>query len=165
MPGGAKKSNSTRLRLQERSGSALLVILFIAVLLAIAMGTYLALTSQGNTSVKRSIGWNAALPLAEAGVEEALSHVKTNTNEFGKDGWTLSSEGFGKQRFLGDGYYSVNLAGFPGGKVYITSTGYGIWRASNFVARTVQVVAQTPSPFIPIGLVATNITFGGNFGG
>jgi hypothetical protein len=90
--------------------------------------------------------------------------VKTNTNEFGKDGWTLSSEGFGKQRLLGDGYYSVTLAGFPGGKVYITSTGYGAWRASNYIARTVQVVAQTPSPFVPIGLVATNIVFGGNFG-
>jgi len=128
------------------------------------MGTYLALTSQGNSNVKRSIGWNSALPLAEAGVEEALSHIMRNTNAFGKDGWTSSSEGFGKQRSLGDGYYAVNIAGFPGGMVFITSTGYGAWRASNFVARTVQVVAQTPAPFMPIGLVATNISFGGNFG-
>jgi hypothetical protein len=142
----------------------LLVILIIAGILAAAIGTYLALTSTGNTNVKRSIGWNAALPLAEAGVEEALSHIVRNTNAFGKDGWTLSSDGFGKQRSLGDGYYAVNIAGFPGGMVYITSTGYGAWRTSNFVTRTVQVIAQTPSPFIPIGLVATNITFGGHFG-
>jgi len=154
----------SRFDARKRSASALLVILIIAGILAAAIGTYLALTSQGNSNVKRSIGWNAALPLAEAGVEEALSHVVLNTNQFGKDGWTLSSEGFGKQRLLGDGYYSVNISGFPNGKVYVTSTGYGVWRASNYIARTVRVAAQTPSPFIPIGLVATNITFGGNFG-
>lgn len=164
MPGGAKKSNSTRLRPQEQTGSALLVVLFIAVLLAIAMGTYLALTSQGNTNVKRSIGWNAALPLAEAGVEEALSHVVRNTNDYAVDGWKLTSGAFRKQRLLGDGYYSASISGFPGGTIYIRSTGYGAWKGSNYIARTVRVTAQTPSPFIPIGLVATNIIFGGNFG-
>jgi len=148
----------------RRSGSALLVTLLIAGLLAAAVGTYLAMTSQGNTNVKRSIGWNAALPLAEAGIEEALSHVMRNTNGFGVDGWTLGSGGYRKQRLLGDGYYSTKIAGSPGGTVFITSTGFGAWRASNYVARTVKVVAQTPSPFIPIGLEATNITFGGSFG-
>ena len=162
--GPTRKSCLSRVGVKGRYGSALLVILIIAGILAAAVGTYLALTSQGNSNVKRSIGWNAALPLAEAGVEEALTHIMRNTNAFGKDGWTSSIDGFGKQRALGDGYYAVNIAGFPGGMVYITSTGYGAWRTSNFVTRTVQVVAQTPAPFIPIGLVATNISFGGNFG-
>src|SRR6266481_4623624 len=147
----------------RRSGSALLVTLLIAGILAAAVGTYLAMTSQGNTNVKRSIGWNAALPLAEAGVEEAISHVVRNTNAFGVDGWALTNGAYRKQRLLGDGYYSTKIAGFPGGTIFITSTGFGAWRASNYVARTVQVVAQTPSPFIPVGLVATNITFGGGF--
>jgi hypothetical protein len=147
-----------------RRGSALLVVLFIAALLAVAVGTYLALTSQGNNNVKRSIGWNAALPLAEAGVEEALSHVRRNTNGYGVDGWNLTSGGFRKQRLLGDGYYSATISGFPGGTIYIKSTGFGAWRGSNYVARTVRVKAQTPSPFIPIGLVATNIVFGGHCG-
>jgi hypothetical protein len=163
-PRPTRKFSFSRFDANGRSASALLVILVIAGILAAAIGTYLALTSQGNSSVKRSIGWNAALPLAEAGVEEALSHVVLNTNQFGKDGWTLSSDGFAKQRLLGDGYYSVILDGFPNGQVYITSTGYGAWSASNYIARTVLVAAQTPSPFIPIGLVAPNITFGGNFG-
>ena len=62
----------SRFDARKRSASALLVILIIAGILAAAIGTYLALTSQGNSNVKRSIGWNAALPLAEAGVEEAV---------------------------------------------------------------------------------------------
>lgn len=148
----------------RRSGSALLVTLLIAGLLAVAVGTYLAMTSQGSTNVKRSIGWNAALPLAEAGVEEALSHVMKNTNSYAFDGWALTNGAYRKQRLLGDGYYSTKIAGSPGGTVSITSTGFGPWRASSYVARTVKVVAQTPSPFIPIGLEATNITFGGGLG-
>jgi hypothetical protein len=148
----------------RRSGSALLVTLFIAGLLAAAVGTYLAMTSTGSTNVKRSIGWNAALPLAEAGVEEALSHVMKNTNSYAFDGWSLTNGAYRKQRLLGDGYYSTKIAGFPGGTVSITSTGFGAWRASSYVARTVRVTAQTPSPFIPIGLEATNIIFGGSFG-
>lgn len=151
---------------RRRDGSALLVTLMIAALLAAAVGTYMALTSQENSSVKRSIGWNSALPLAEAGIEEGLSHIIKNTNWYAADGWALNVTNavYAKKRFLGDSYYSVTIAGMPGGTVYITSTGYGCWKASNYVARTVQVVADTPSPFLPIGLVATNIIFGGTFG-
>jgi len=151
---------------REQTGSALLVTMMITGLLAAAVGTYLALTSQGNSSVKRSIAWNAALPLAEAGVEEALSHVNRNTNSYAVDGWTynVTNGAFGKQRYVGDGFYSVSVAGSPGGIITISATGNGCWKGSNYIARTVQVVAETPSPFIPIGIEATNISFGGTFG-
>lgn len=148
------------------SGSALLVTVLIAGILAAAVGTYLALTSQENNSVKRSMGWNAALPLAEAGVEEALSHVNRNTNGYGVDGWTFNGTfgAFRKVRIISDGFYAVNIAGVPGGTIYITSSGYGCWKGSNYSTRSVQVVAETPSPFVPIGIEATNISFGGTFG-
>jgi hypothetical protein len=151
-------------RYWNRDGSALLVALMIAALLAAAVGTYLSLASQGNNNVKRSIGWNAALPLAEAGVEEALSHVNRNTNGYAVDGWVLTNGIFGKQKSMGDSYYSVTISGMPGGAVRITSTGYGCWKPSNYVARSVEVTAQTSNPFIPIGIEATNINLGGNFG-
>ena len=152
--------------LSKRSGSALLVTVMIAGILAAAVGTYLALTSQENSSVKRSIAWNAALPLAEAGVEEGLSHANRNVNGYAVDGWVYNTNYgvFSKRRFISDGYYSVSIAGFSGGTIYITSTGYGCWKGSNYIARTVMVSAETPSPFIPIGIEATNISFGGTFG-
>jgi hypothetical protein len=151
--------------LSRQSGSALLATVLIVGILAAAVGTYLALTAQSNNSVKRSIGWNAALPLAEAGIEEALTHVVRNTNSFTLDGWAFNATDatYSKKRYISDGYYSVSIAGAQGGTVTITSTGYGCWRASNYVARTVQVLAESPFPFIPIGLEATNIGFGGGF--
>jgi len=149
----------------NRSGSALLVTVFITGVLALLVGTYLAMTVSSNNSVKHSSGWNAALPLAEAGVEEALTHLALNTNGYGVDGWVLNptNRTYGKQHFLNDGYYSVSISGGNGATAAITSVGYGCWKASNYVARTVRVRAETPFPFIPIGLEATNITFGGDF--
>ena len=148
----------------KQSGTALLVTLMIAGLLAAVVGVYLSMTSSGNFKVKHSAGWNAALPMAEAGVEEAISHLMKNTNAYGVDGWRLTNGAYAKRGLLGDGYYDVNLAGFPGGTVYITSTGYGAWKGSNYVARCVQVQVDTPAPFLPIGIVATNMSLGGGFG-
>src|SRR6267378_6100207 len=110
----------------RQSGSVLLIVTFIAGVLALMLGTYLAMTSQENLKVKRSIGWNSALPMAEAGIEEACSQVTWNTNGFlwSSDGWTFNTNSwaYNKKRSLGDGYYSVDLSGWAGGIVAITST-------------------------------------------
>jgi len=123
----------------RQSGSVLLIVTFIAGVLALMLGTYLAMTSQENVTVKRSIGWNAALPMAEAGIEEACSQINANMSGYWKDGWTFNPTTFGynKTRYLGDGYYSVDLSGWPGGLVFMTSTGYGAWTGSNYISRTV----------------------------
>src|ERR1041385_8074629 len=52
-------------------GSVLLVVMMVAGLILLGLGSYLTLASQENRTVKRSLCWNAALPMAEAGVEEA----------------------------------------------------------------------------------------------
>jgi hypothetical protein len=155
----------SQIRLQER-GTTLLATLLIAGIFATVLGTYLSMTTQENLIVKRSIGWNSALPLAEAGIEEACSHVNKSTNAYIGDGWTLSTNTFAynKTRFLGDGYYSVDINGWMGGVVAITSTGYGHWRGgSNYISRTVQITAQTPTPYFPSGLIANTIDIQGNF--
>lgn len=149
----------------RQSGSVLLIVTFIAGVLALMLGTYLALTSQENVKVKRSIGWNAALPMAEAGIEEACSQVNANMSGYWGDGWTFNPTTFGynKTRYLGDSYYFVELSGWPGGLVFMTSTGYGAWTGSNYISRTVRISARTPTPFYPNGLIANNIGFQGNF--
>jgi hypothetical protein len=149
----------------RQSGSVLLIVTFIAAVLALMLGTYLAMTSQENVTVKRSIGWNAALPMAEAGIEEACSQVNANMSGYWNDGWTFNPTTFGynKTRYLGDSYYFVELNGWPGGLVFMTSTGYGAWTGSNYISRKVQITARTPTPFYPNGLIANNIGFQGNF--
>jgi len=147
-----------------QTGTTLVVTLITAGVLGLVLGSYLSMTSQENLSVKRSQAWNAALPLAEAGIEEGCSHVSA-TNIYITDGWTFDTNAFSfnKTRVLGDGYYSVNINGWAGGVISITSTGFEPWAGSNYISRTVQITARTPTPYFPSGLIANTINFGGTF--
>jgi hypothetical protein len=157
----------TRRIISRETGSTLLITMATAGILGAVLATYLSITSQENLKVKRSIGWNAAMPMAEAGIEEGCSHLSWDPTNFDwtADGWVINTNTFtySKTRFLGDGYYSVDIDGWFGGVASITSVGYGAWTGSNYISRTVQVTAQTPTPVYPSGLIAFNIDFGGTF--
>jgi hypothetical protein len=147
------------------AGNVLIVVIMTTGLVTASVAGYLALTTRQNESVMRSLCWNAALPLAEAGVEEALSHLHKNSTNWGADGWTLSGTNYTKQRPLGDSYYTVNVSGFPvtpGIPVRVLATGSSLWRDTNYLSRTVQVTAEVfPLP-LASGLVANSISFGGD---
>ncbi len=149
----------------QRAGHALLLILiFIGILSITSLASYLALTSSQNRSVMRSLSWNAALPLAEAGAEEALSHINKNAGNFALDGWVASGTNYTHgTRTLGDGNYSVMISGSPGSTVTITSTGNAHYQDADYLSRTVQVRAMSALG-LPrqVGLVASSISFGGN---
>jgi hypothetical protein len=133
-------------------------------ILTAALGTYLALTSRENKAVMRSLCWNSALPLAEAGIEEALSHLSKNYWNYAADGWTpTGGSNYFKQRVLGDSYVDVTLSGTPGSLVTIRATGYAHWMDTNYISRDLVVTAQTISSMTYPGAVATNISIGGNF--
>jgi hypothetical protein len=152
------------MRQSSQTANALLVVLLVAGVLTACMGSYLALTSAQNQSVMRSLCWNAALPLAEAGAEEALSQISRNMANWNVDGWVGKGTNFTKPpRAMGDGYYSVTIQGTPQTLATITSVGSAHWMDSTYVSRTVQVTAQTVSIPTPVGLVASNIFFGGGF--
>jgi hypothetical protein len=158
----------TRRNISRETGTTLIITLTTTGILGTVLATYMVLTSQENLKVKRSIGWNAALPMAEAGIEDACSHLSWNPTNFdwSSDGWAINtnSGAYNKTRFLGDGYYSTDIDGWVGGVVTITSKGYAAWTGgSNYISRTVVVNAQTPTPVYPSGLIAFNIDFGGTF--
>src|SRR5947207_2187035 len=127
----------------HQAGNTLLIVMMVAGILTLALGTYLELTSTQNKSVHRSLCWNSALPLAEAGVEEALSHMTKNLDNYANDDWTQSGTNYSKQRYLGDDYYTVNIAGSPGTLVTITATGYSHWVDTNYLSRDLKVTALT----------------------
>ena len=95
----------TRRNISRETGTTLIVTLATAGILGSVLATYLVMTSQENLKVKRSIGWNAALPMAEAGIEEACSHVTWNPTNFNwtADGWSFNTNTFAynKTRTLG----------------------------------------------------------------
>src|SRR5437879_11648691 len=148
-----------KIRKSRETGNTLLVVLLITALLAGAMGTYLNLTLQDHKMVKRSLSWNAALPIAEAGIEEVLTHLNKNTTNWAVDGWTTN---YARARTFGDGSYSVSFSGNLGSLVINTSTG-SIAIANGEISRTVRVTALTRKDFKFPGLTAQVINFGGTF--
>jgi hypothetical protein len=149
------------------SGNVLLAVMLTAGMLVLALETYLNLATTEHNNVKRSLSWNAALPEAEAGIEEALSHLGKNTNDYSLDGWIAggtNNNKFSKRRVLGSDYYNVSIYGYPNSVVNIDSTGAVLTAKGAWLSRAVRVTARTSSvPPIP-GFVANNISFGGDVG-
>jgi hypothetical protein len=143
----------------REAGNTLLAVMVLIGIIVLALGTYLALASQESRTVKRSLCWNAALPMAEAGIEEALSQLYKNTTNFAADGWTTNQI---KQRSLTNGYYTVKFSGRSGGTVTIISTGLVHFADDIYISRTVRVVALTSKDFKFPGLMASKILLSGD---
>ena len=142
-------------------GNTLLVVMMITGIIIAALGTYLSLALHEHATVTRSFCWNAALPMAEAGIEEVLSHLDQNKTNFVGDGWTTNSA---RTRYLGEDYYTASFSGAPGSIVTITSTGYAKLLNNQYLSRTVQVRGFTARDFKFPGLMAGSINFGGTLG-
>jgi hypothetical protein len=102
--------SATKRRSSRRRGSALLVILVTVAVIGIALAGYLDLVSSQNLSTMRSQQWNSAIPIAEAGIEEALTHLYYNPVDRATNGWDLGVDGFTKERTLGDSKFIVTIS-------------------------------------------------------
>jgi len=127
-------------------GSVLVIVMVITTLLAISLASYFMLMRYQHVSVVRSQAWNAALALAEAGVEEALAQLNPSAQLFntsidrGANGWCLLSDGMyhAPRRTLPHGYYDVAITADYYPKIY--ATGYvTIPTLSTTVSRAVVV--------------------------
>ena len=102
-----------------------MVTLMMAAIIGILLASYLTLVSNQNRSVLSSQAWNTAIPVAEAGIEEALTQIQYNgINNLSADGWTASGNGwYYKQRYVDNtSYYQVNIQ--QADPPVIVSTGY-----------------------------------------
>jgi hypothetical protein len=72
-------------------GNILLVTLLTCVIMGVTLASFLVLVSNQNRSVMRSLAWNSAIPVLEAGIEEALTHLKHHEVGFlSGNGWTTT---------------------------------------------------------------------------
>lgn len=137
-------------------GTVLLIILVTMVLIGITLGSYLQLVSNQNLSVMRSQAWNSAIAIAEAGIEEAMAHLNSNTTNRTRDGWAVDQTGTNvfKERTLGESKYRV-LVSKDLEPPIITSEGYAkIPIKERFLApRTVRVTTTNDALFAK-GMVA-----------
>ena len=139
---------------RQRGGSALLTALGITLVLSIALASYLSLTLNERSLATRSADWNAAIPVAESGVEEALTELYYyGTNNLATNSyWTLGTDGmYHKSRTLASGTYytAIQMGTYP----TIWSTGrvvapFGSTNAGStnlFVKRLVKVTTYKTS--------------------
>jgi hypothetical protein len=94
----------------DAQGHVLVMVLVVVTICAFALMSYLTLVNSQNRAVARSQGWNATVPVMEAGVEEALAHLNANTvTNLGCDGWVKVANYYRMERTVGDNYYVVTI--------------------------------------------------------
>jgi len=145
----------------SRSGNVLLMALITGVVVGTMMASYMSMVSGQNQAIARSQAWNSAIPVAEAGIEEALTQLYySGGTNFTTNGWVLATTGYTKSRsnILG-GRYVVTIS--TNAQPIVTSTGYVPKPIlGGEVSRTVQVTTKGGFLFSK-GLVAKgNISLG-----
>jgi Tfp pilus assembly protein PilX len=165
--------------------SALVVTMTLAVILLLVMASYLSLLTSQKTVVTRSQTWNAAMTMAEAGVEEAMAQLNqpasitfTGTNNasamtnFSNNSWGGLGPTYGPKtnnNLLGGSYLTsfaapMSTEGFVTNAI-IDSIGYAtVPVTGDTISRRVRLFAFTV-PLLNVGAGAvSNISYtgGGN---
>jgi len=136
-----------RARPTER-GTALMVTLVVGSIIGIMLASFLALVQFQNRAVLRAEAWNCEIPLAEAGIEEAMSQWYYSRTNLSANGWTLINNAYTKQRTLPNGRYVVAISNVSPPVVY--SQGYALEPGTtNYMTkpRTVRVTIGTRGMF------------------
>jgi len=154
----------------RENGSSLFVALTLCLVVGVILAGYLVLTSNRFQMTVRSSDWNAAIPVLEAGVEEALTHLTRDTNQPTANNWSSATirsvQAYTKTRSFPDGsYYYVYIINYTGNNPLIYSSGFvrSPYNANKFIARTVVVgVTNPPTVFTRALTVSGNVSLVGN---
>ncbi len=93
------------------NGSTLLTIMILTGLMGIGLASYLMLVRYQNVSVMRSQAWNTCIPIIEAGIEEAMTHInRSGITNLATAGWELTDGVYKKMRWLDDSCYVVTIS-------------------------------------------------------
>src|SRR4051812_5260759 len=112
-----------KVQLSRQNGSVLVVTLVITAIIGTALASYLKLVEFQNRAVVRSQYWNGAIPMCEAGIEEALTHLnKIGDGNRATNGWVLQNGIYYMARTIGDSRYEVSIDSAT--QPSITSIGY-----------------------------------------
>jgi hypothetical protein len=117
-------------RLESLQGNTLLLTIVVTGLVGFLLAAYMGLVRSQNISTMRSQSWNAAIPVVEAGLEDALTHINIQlTNDLNVNGWTKQGEIYvSPRRYLSSNYYIATVSnwvvGSPTNRPVIESRGY-----------------------------------------
>ena len=146
-------------RKSPTAGSVLIISMIFAGILFLCLACYLEMAYAQNLSVARSQAWNAALAVAEAGIEEGMAQLNykpgnTNFNASATANWGKSGTTYGPvTRTLSLGTYSATID-VSGLTPVITSTGQTtVPPMSGTISRTVRVTTSLSALF-GVGMAA-----------
>src|SRR5215203_6385482 len=112
-----------KIKSHSNAGNVLVISIVTCMLMGMGLASYLTLVQSQNRMVMRSRTWNAAIPAAEAGIEEALTHLNVCGDDYrATNGWTWTDNQFVMSRTLKNFRYSVGLD--SSNQPVILSTGY-----------------------------------------
>jgi hypothetical protein len=135
----------------REDGSTLFVAMTICLIVGLILSGYLVLTKNRFQMTVRSSDWNAAMPILEAGVEEAMTHMTRDTNAPTANNWALTNiagnQVYAKKRTFSDGsYFYVYIRDFNSNSPTIYSQGFvrSPYHANKYIARLVKVGVTNP---------------------
>ncbi len=165
----------------SEAGSAILVSLILVTILAVSVASYMAYIEQQSLLGSRSQTWNLALGLTEAGVEEALQHLNSNSGNLSADGWYGEGNTYYMTRYFEDRSYTVSIdASNPNvpvilSRAYVTpprfvqnGSGAIFATAGSYdpnagrINRAVRVIASRSSMFLAAMVAKKQIDLNGN---
>ncbi len=150
-----------RNHLNQRANTLMVTIVTTA-LLGLVLVSYLGLVSSQNNSIMRSQAWNSAIAIAEAGLEEALTHTRENYKKtLACNGWTLVNGEYEMTRYLGDNYFRTRVT--QNQPFRFTSEGYVYlpWNGT-YINRTVRVDTISQGVYSKALVVKNSIEMNGN---
>jgi hypothetical protein len=98
-----------KIRRTRETGTFLMAALILSAIMGGALASYMAVVRSQHRAVARSVAWNSAIPVAEAGIEEAMAHLNYNSNR-AVSGWVLVGTNFSKGRGITGGRYDVTIS-------------------------------------------------------
>jgi len=150
--------------LGSNNASILLLVMGTIVVLGIALASVIGLTMQEHRVLSRTGAWNSALPISEAGIEEALSHLRQVKGKGSRvvNGWSADGTTVVRTRSLEQGQYTVGISAsnWP----VILSVGQ-VWcpSARAYVTRRIEVKTISAGKFFRGIVTQDSFKLSGNF--
>src|SRR6185503_4449812 len=126
-------------------GHVIIVALVVCLLAGVALLGVISLSSNEGQMTGRSQSWNGAIPVAEAGIEEAFTHLRYCPTNRASNGWVLvndpltSTPHYKKSRVLGRSWYEVTISTNYDPTI-IAHGGIRAPSQTNYIVRTVRVM-------------------------
>jgi hypothetical protein len=103
----------TRATLNQQ-GHTIVITLVCCLVMGVVLLGIIKLANNEGQMTGRSQNWNAVMPIVEAGIEEALTHLKYSPSNRADNGWSYDTSGveprYTRTRTFKDGFYQVSIS-------------------------------------------------------